>query len=254
MIPLWRIGAAALLVVVAIVVSRLRRLDLERDLLVGAVRAVVQLLAVGHALRLVFRSDHPAATLVVVAVMLLVAAWTVASRTRRALFPRALLAITLGTAVAVIPVFVLVVPPRPWFEPRIVIAITGMMVASAMNVVAQVFERLLTIARDESALIEAYVALGATPAQAFAGAERTALRAALIPMINGLLTVGLVALPGMMTGQILGGAAPEQAVRYQIVVMFELAAVAAVAGVVATRLLRSIVFTRDGCLGEREPG
>lgn len=248
MIPLWRLGAATLLVVIAIGVSRLRRLELERDFLVGAVRATVQLLAVGHALRLVFHSEHPLATFAVVLVMVLVAAWTVASRTRRALFPQALAAIVIGTATAVLPVFVLVVPPRPWFEPRVVIVITGMMVASAMNVVAQVLERLLAIAHDDAAVIEAYLALGASPAQAFAGAERKALRAALIPTLNGLLTVGLVALPGMMTGQILGGVAPEQAVRYQIVVMFELTAVAAVAGLVATRLLRDVVFAKDGSL------
>lgn len=248
MIPLPRLAIAAGLVAIAIALSRVRRLSLETELLVGALRAAVQLVAIGWALHLVFAVESPAATFGVVAVMLGVAAWTAASRTRRSLFVPALAAISLGAAAALVPVFALVIPPDPWFAPRIVIPISGMMLSSAMNVVAQVFERLFAIARSDEALLEQYVALGATPRQAFAGAERAALRAALIPTINGLVTVGLVALPGMMTGQIVTGAAPEQAVRYQIVIMYELVVVAAVAGFVATWFARRAVFTADGML------
>lgn len=72
---------------------------------------------------------------------------------------------------------------------------------------------------------------------------RAAMRAAMIPTLNGLLTVGLVALPGMMTGQILSGTDPEQAVRYQIVIMYQLVAVAAVSGALAARFARKLLFT-----------
>jgi putative ABC transport system permease protein len=98
-------------------------------------------------------------------------------------------------------------------------------------------------ARAESATIEQMLALGATPGQALQRYSRAAIRAALTPTINGLLTVGLVALPGMMTGQIVGGVAPEQAVRYQIVVMFQLVAVAAVSASLAARFAQRLLFT-----------
>ena len=107
---------------------------------------------------------------------------------------------------------------------------------------------LFASSRAEAATLEQYLALGATPEQAFAPYVKAALRAALIPTINGLVTVGLVSLPGMMTGQILSGTAPEQAVRYQLVVMYQLVAVAAVAGVLAATFARRLVFTRDAQL------
>ena len=256
MIPAWRLGIAMLLVGVAILLSRLRRLSLETELAIGAVRAAVQLVAIGFALRLVFASDAPLVVGLVVLAMGLVAGWTAASRLRvrkRTVFPYTLSSIALGAAAALVPVFLLVIPPRPWFEPRVVIPISGMMLSSAMNVVAQVFERLLASAETDEATLEGYLALGATPKQAFAASERAALRAALIPTINGLVTVGLVALPGMMTGQIVNGAAPEQAVRYQIVIMYMLVVVAAVAGYAATWFARRLVFTSDGMLRGRGP-
>src|SRR5436853_372469 len=124
----------------------------------------------------------------------------------------------------------------------------GMMLSSAMNVVAQVFERLFAAAQAEEATIEQFLALGATPKQALAPYVKAALRAALIPTINGLVTVGLVALPGMMTGQIVSGTAPEQAVRYQIVILYQLVAVAAVAGLLAVAFARRLLFTSRGQL------
>src|SRR5438445_724400 len=98
-------------------------------------------------------------------------------------------------------------------------------------------------ARSEADQVEALLALGATPRQALERQVRATLRAALLPTINGLLTVGLVALPGMMTGQIVSGTPPEQAVRYQIVILYQLVAVAAVAGLVAVAFARRALFT-----------
>jgi putative ABC transport system permease protein len=249
-IPLWRVAIAALLVVIAIVLSRAARLELERALGLGAIRAAVQLVAIGYALRLLIASDHPVAVVLVVFVMWGVAAFTSTQRLKhgppaRALFPYAFAAIGLGAFVALAPVFVFVLSPRPWFDARYVVPLGGMMLSSAMNVVAQVFERLFASASAEEETLEQYLALGAAPEQALAPYARAALRAALIPTINGLVTVGLVALPGMMTGQILSGAAPEQAVRYQIVVMYQLVAVAAVSGFAASWFARRLIFTPD---------
>lgn len=252
-IPLWRVAIAALLVGVAILLSRAARLGLEKDLGLGAVRAAIQLVAIGYALRLLITTDHPVAVVLVLIAMWIVAALTSTQRLKhgppaRVLAPYAFAAIGLGAFAALVPVFAFVIAPRPWFDARFVIPIGGMMLSSAMNVVAQVFERLFATATADEATLEQLLALGATPEQALASHVRAALRAALIPTINGLVTVGLVALPGMMTGQILSGAAPEQAVRYQIVIMYQLVAVAAVAGFAAARFSRGLIFTEDAQL------
>jgi putative ABC transport system permease protein len=247
-IPLARLALAVGLMVLAIALSRRSSLGLEKDLALGTVRGAAQLLAIGYVLRLLFDQERWYLVLAALSVMLLVAAYTSARRVEhgpgtRALFPYALAAIGAGAAVSLAPVFALIVRPSPWYEARYLVPVGGMMLANAMNVVAQVFERVFAAARAEAPVVEQLLALGATPRQALARQVRAAVRAALIPTINGLLTVGLVALPGMMTGQILGGTAPEQAVRYQIVVMYQLVAVAAVSGSLAAAFTRRLLFT-----------
>jgi putative ABC transport system permease protein len=221
----------------------------------GALRCAVQLVAIGYVLLALFAREDPASVLGSLLVMLVIAAWTSSRRVEhgpgaRALFPFALAAIGAGSVVALAPVFAFVVRPRPWFEARYLVPLSGMIVANAMNCVALVFERVFQLARSESNVIEQLLALGATPRQAVHAHARTAVRAAMIPTINGLVTVGLVALPGMMTGQILSGTAPDQAVRYQIVVMFQLVAVAAVSGLLAASFARRLLFTNQAQLME----
>ncbi len=246
----WRLLIVlALVLVTSLLVSRRAGLGLEQDLVLGVLRGALQLLAVGYLLVALFANDRPEWVLLMLSVMLGAAAWTSARRVEsgpgaRVLAPRTLLAILLGSAVALVPVFALVVQPTPWFEARYVVPISGMIVANAMNVVAQVNERLFATANAERAEIEQWLALGATPRQALARPVRNALRAALIPTINGLMTVGLVSLPGMMTGQIVSGTAPEHAIRYQIVILYQLVVVAAVSGATATWLARRTLFTK----------
>jgi putative ABC transport system permease protein len=247
-ISIGRLLLSLVLIAVAILLSRRSRLNLERDLVWGAVRGAGQLIAIGYVLLLLFNHEHPAWVLLLLGVMLIAAAATAARRvehgpTRRVLFPRALVAIGAGGLVALVPVFVAVVPLHPWYEARYLVPISGMMLSNAMNVVALVFERIFASARSEADQVEALLSLGATPRQALERQTRATLRAALLPTINGLLTVGLVALPGMMTGQIVSGTHPEQAVRYQIVILYQLVAVAAVAGVVAAAFARRLLFT-----------
>jgi putative ABC transport system permease protein len=257
-IPLWRLAFAAAFIALAALLSWRSRLGLERDLLWGAVRGAVQLIVIGHVLLLLFANEQPAWVLLTLSVMLGVASLTAARRVehgppaRQLVWP-ALLAIAAGGAVALLPVFAFIVPIHPWFSARYVIPIAGMMMSNAMNVVAQVFERLFAAAHADADGIEQLLALGATPEQALARHVRATLRAAMIPTINGLLTVGLVALPGMMTGQIVSGTAPEQAVRYQIVIMFQLVAVAAVSGFVAVSAARRMLFTRRAQLSLPSP-
>ncbi|NUP06833.1 MAG: iron export ABC transporter permease subunit FetB [Polyangiaceae bacterium] len=243
-----RLAISLVFIAIAVFVSARLRLGLGSSLAVGAMRAAVQLVAIGYFLVFLFAHDQAWMVLALLLAMLVVAAITSARRLEhgppaRVLVVYALAAIGGGAAVALVPVFCFIVVPHPWFEPRYLVPISGMMLSSAMNVVAQVFERIFASARTERASIEQLLALGASSAQALQMQTRSALRAALIPTINGLVTVGLVALPGMMTGQILSGADPEQAVRYQIVIMYQLVAVAAVSGTLSALFARRMLFT-----------
>jgi putative ABC transport system permease protein len=247
-ISLPRLALALGLIAVAALLSRRSRLGLEKDLFWGAARGAAQLIAIGYVLLLLFANERPSFVILLLSVMVVAAAGTAARRVdlgppRRVLFPRALAAIGVGALVALVPVFTAIVPLHPWYEARYLVPISGMMLSNAMNVVAQVFERLFASASSEADQIEALLSLGATPRQALERQARAAMRAALLPTINGLLTVGLVALPGMMTGQIVSGTAPVQAVRYQIVILYQLVAVAAVSGFLAAAFARRLLFT-----------
>lgn len=247
-VSLPRLAGALLFIVVACAVSWRLRLGLGSALAAGAVRAAVQLVAIGYFLVFLFAHEQAWMVLTALVAMLLVAGSTSARRVdhgppMRVLVPYALAAVAGGALVALVPLFTFIVVPDPWFEARYTVPIGGMMLSSAMNVVAQVFERVFASARSDRAIIEQLLALGASPREAVRPQTRAAMRAALIPTVNGLVTVGLVSLPGMMTGQILAGAAPVQAVRYQLVIMYQLTAVAAVSGALAAAFARRMLFT-----------
>ena len=170
-------------------------------------RMLVQLLAVGYVLTYVFETDEPALIAGVVALMVVVAAWIALRPLGRKGIPaysRTLVAVSASglTMLAIVTQLVLDLPR--WFEPSFVVPLAGMIFANTMNTVSLAAERFES---ERGGGVD--VAL----------ARRTALDAALIPQINGLLAVGLVSLPGMMTGQILSGVEPLVAVRYQIMVM-----------------------------------
>ncbi|MGE4605956.1 MAG: ABC transporter permease [Myxococcota bacterium] len=170
-------------------------------------RMLVQLLAVGYVLTYVFEANHPLIIVAVLAVMVLTSAWIALRPLKRrglGLYTLVLVAVAATGLTMLAIVTQIVLDLSPWFEPRFVVPLAGMIFANAMNTVSLAAERFESERNREIDV---------------AGARRAALDAALIPQINGLLAVGLVSLPGMMTGQILSGVDPQVAVRYQIMVM-----------------------------------
>lgn len=250
------------LILMAIGVSRWRQLDLERGFIVGAIRAVVQLIAVGYILVYIFAADQWWLVLLALTVMLL-SATQAATRRARGNKPtrddRTLLwrisgtSMLLGSGLTLAFVTQIVLRVDPWYEPQYLIPLFGMIVGNAMNATALAAERLASELQAHRGQVEAYLALGASPERAAAEPERRALTAALIPTINGLMTVGLVSLPGMMTGQILAGVSPLLAIRYQIVVMFMLAGATALTAVAVVLWYRRTFFTSAGQLSVRVP-
>jgi len=254
------LGRAAALVLLAAAIAQWQRVGLARGFLVGAVRAVVQLVAVGYVLVYVFANARWWLVLLALAVMLAAATATAAGRRtraapndRRALWTITGTAMLLGAGTTLAYVGAVVLHVRPWYDPRYLIPLFGMIVGNAMNGAALAAERLGSEMASRRGEVEAYLALGATPARAAAEPVRRALAAALIPAVNGLMVVGLVQLPGMMTGQILAGQSPLLAVRYQIVVAFMLAGATAMTSAIVVLWYRRRFFTAAAQLAERVP-
>lgn len=169
-------------------------------------RMVVQLLVIGYLLTWIFSAENPYIVLGVLSVMLLVAAWISLrplSGRDPASYARALAAISLGGITTLALVTAAVLELEPWFAPHKMIPLAGMIFANSMNAVSIAAERFQSEIEGSDYL----------------RARHTAMNAAMIPQINTLFAVGLVSLPGMMTGQILSGVSPLIAVRYQIMVM-----------------------------------
>jgi len=219
---------ASLLLISNAVIFIVLRLDLAARFLFSGLRMVVQLLLVGLVLKTLFASASPLYTGLAVMVMVLFAGREAIARQERTFTGWWSYGLGTGSMMAagiLVTVFALStqIQPDPWYAPRFAIPILGMILGNTMNGVSIGLDRLLAAVVMDKAAIEARLALGATISDALRPAIRQAVRAGLIPTVNGMAAAGLVALPGMMTGQILAGVDPTEAVKYQIIIWFLIA-------------------------------
>ncbi len=241
-IPSWgAVAVSGLLVVVAVAIASWQRLGISRDMLVASLRAFVQLLAVGAVLAWLFRNAGIAGALLWIAIMTVVAANE--SRTRGRGMPRAfvssLLGIGLGTLLTL---GVLVVGGVISTEPQVLVPIGGMVVSGAMQAASLTLASMRRSAADDRPAVEAALSLGLGPRDAFARQLRSAVRTALVPAVDSTKIVGLISLPGTMTGLIIAGVEPLEAIRYQIIVMYMLLAAWAVSSLVTARAAERWLF------------
>ena len=221
------LGVAALLLLAAGGVSLALQLGLERRLGIAALRTVIQLLLVGYILKEVFALDN---ALVVVAIMILMtimagrAAVQRPTRTFSGATWRAFATLVLCGLTTTFVVTKAVIHIDPWYDPQYLIPILGMILGNGLTGISLCLDQMLEQLTQKRAQIEMELAHGATRWEAGREVMRDSVRRGMIPIINSMMVVGIVALPGMMTGQILAGVPPHVAVRYQIVVMFMIAA------------------------------
>jgi putative ABC transport system permease protein len=222
------VALAATLLVLNAVLSYALELRLERQLIVAALRMTMQLLLVGLVLNVLFELASPWLTAAVALSMAAFAGHEIMARQERRLrgwWAYGLGASTMMLAAAVVTVLGLAtqIRPDPWYDPRYAISLFGMILGNAMTGISLGLNGLTTAAARERVAIEAQLILGATRWQAMRPVSRQALRSGFMPIINAMAATGVVALPGMMTGQILAGVDPTQAVKYQLLIMFLIA-------------------------------
>jgi len=244
----WQLGVAASLILVNAVISLALRLGLERRLLVAAIRTVVQLLLIGLVLDWIFENQPWFVVLGLMLVMTVIAGGAAVRRTGHqypGIWFDSFLSMWCSSWLIVAVALLAIVQPETWYMPQYSIPILGMILGNTLNGISLGLDRLGEELDSKRDRVETLLALGARRWEAAREPIQQAVRTGMIPVINSMMVVGLVSLPGMMTGQILAGAEPLQAVMYQIVIMFLIAAGTSTGASAAVLLGYSRLFNHD---------
>jgi putative ABC transport system permease protein len=241
------LSVTVVLLIAVLILSWREQLDLGRAFLHASIRTVVQLVLAGYLIEYVFNLGKWYLVLALLSAMSFVAAHEGAKRLSPKLKHAATMtwaAIFVGTSVNTFVVTEMILKAEPWWSPRYLIPLAGMIMGNALNSGSLAGERFASDLRARTAEVETLLSLGFSSKDAMREIKRNAVRSALIPTLNSMLTVGIVALPGMMTGQILGGASPSTAVKYQIIVMFMIPSTVLVTALILIALLMRSYFTK----------
>ncbi|KAG1339172.1 UPF0014 membrane protein STAR2 [Cocos nucifera] len=236
-------AAATVVVLMAVVLSFFQKLGLGGEMVCAIARAFLQLSVIGFVLQFIFTQKNAGWIILAYLFMVSVAGYTAGQRAKHV--PRgkyiAGVSILAGTAVTMFLLVVLNVFP---FTPRYIIPVAGMMVGNAMTVTGVTMKKLREDLKIQKNLVETALALGATPRQATLQQVKRSLIIALSPVVDNAKTVGLISLPGAMTGLIMGGASPLEAIQLQIVVMNMLMGASTVSSILSTYFCWPVFFTK----------
>lgn len=224
-----QLGMAAVLILALAGLSLALSLGVARTLLIAALRTTLQLWLVGLVLKSLFSHVSLIWIGLLMVFMLLVAGREVMARQQRRFkgvwgYGVGTFALSVPSFIIILLTLILILKPEPWYAPQYAIPLLGMLIGNSMTGAAIGLDRLTQTAWRQRRAIEARLMLGQAWDEAMTDIRRESARAGLIPIINSMAAAGIVSLPGMMTGQILAGTPPTEAVRYQILIMFLIAA------------------------------
>ena len=233
------LSLAAILVLILAFVSVILKLDLASRIVIAAIRTVVQLLLIGLVLKALFAQVNLLYVAALSVFMLLVAGREVMARQQRKFgglwgYGLGTLSMFISSFTLTVYALVVVVSTDPWYTPQYAIPLLGMILGNTMTGVSLALDKLTTTAWQQRAVIEARLILGQDWKTAIGDITRDSVRIGMIPMINAMAAAGIVSLPGMMTGQILSGTEPLEAVKYQILIMFLITAGTGFSAMLAT--------------------
>ena len=237
---------AAILVLLNAGISIALGLRLHRQVLWAAARMVVQLLLVGLLLRAVFALSSPLITTSVVMLMIAAAVREVTVRPSRRLkgwqgYRLSAMVVSVTGIATVLLALLTAIRPSPWYDPHYAIPLMGIVLGSILNSASLGLDVFFNGVHAARATIEGRLALGATMRQALMPFMRNAIRSGLIPIVNQMSAAGIITLPGIMTGQLLAGMDPMEAVKYQILLMFLLTGGSALAALGAVYMATTAI-------------
>lgn len=214
------------IILLVIAISRWQKFGLEGQFLLASFRALCQLMFIGYVLEFIFALNQPIAVIAIMLIMITIAAITARNRIGKKI--AGLLSIVWGTlfistTFVISYSIILIIQPSQWYNPQYLIPLVGMILGNTLNGASLSGERLASMIKNNRLEIETHLSLGATPKQAIFTYRQEAIRVGLIPILNSMMIVGMVSLPGMFTGQVLAGNNPLDAASYQILILFMIA-------------------------------
>lgn len=217
------------MIILLAITSLMLQLNITKQLIIASIRNVIQLLLIGYILKLIFNSDNLFLLGAIAIIMLLVAGFEINSRQKYPL--KRWVGFKVGTSALFISSFTMallslmvIVAPTPWYSPQYSIPLLGMLLGNTMNGISLGMDKLNQSVYQQRLVIEQRLMLGHSYQDAIHEIRSESIRTGMIPIINSMAIAGLVSLPGMMTGQILSGTPPVEAVKYQILIFFLIAA------------------------------
>ncbi|UHA59120.1 iron export ABC transporter permease subunit FetB [Metabacillus litoralis] len=240
-IELWRLAAGYLFIILLIAFVRWRGLNREIRIIVSTARMTIQLVLVGYILTYIFEDPNPYIITFIVLFMLTFSIFNtykqVAKPLSRKLKQIIALSMTAGSLLTLLYFNFVVIHFQPWYEPHYLIPVAGMIIGNSMTGITLGVKNLVEGIEKEKHLIEGALMLGAKPEAATKSVVNSAFDSAILPTINSMVGMGIVFLPGMMTGQILAGINPIIAIEYQIAVLL---------GIAGSVALTVMIFTLFG--------
>lgn len=221
-IHLSQLAYGILLVFLNIALVLVLKLDLAKTILVATVRSTLQLFLLGLLLNWVFLQNSPLVIIFTAIFMIAVASHTAIGRTQyrfKGIYPCTILAITFSLLFTTGFGILVILRPDPWYNPMVTVPILGLVIGNSLSGISLSLDNLIQSCVTHKIAIETKLALGATKWEAVHEAIKASIQKGLIPIINSMMVVGLVTLPGMMSGQLLAGANPGVAVQYQLLVL-----------------------------------
>jgi len=251
------------LMFVVIIISILNKLNIIGSILLGTVRSFVQLTFMGYVLSLIFDLQKWYFTITILLIMLIFATMDSYKRIdfrfdpvckKKGIFKKnlsscypktfryCLLSMVLGNLLPLAFIFYLVLNVSPWYNPQYIIPISAMIISNTMTAISLFLNTFGNQIKLRLLEVEAKLSLGSSPAGAINLIKNNSIKSGLIPTINTLMVLGIVKLPGMMTGQILGGVDPIESVRYQLLIMYTIAASTALSLFILAYLTEKALF------------
>lgn len=246
-LSLTDLSIAALLILIVVIISALQQLKIAKSLVIAAIRTVIQLFAIGFILHAIFANPKFIWVAILALVMLLVASHEAIARQEKKFsgwwnYGFSIFSLFIASFGVAIFTLNIIIGAHPWYQPQYAIPLLGMIIGNAMTSISLSLNQLTKTVCQQRSCIEQRLSLGQTAKQAIADIRRDCIKTGMIPSINAMAVAGIVSLPGMMTGQILAGISPIEAVKYQIMIMFTLAAASSFGIMLALRLSSQRLF------------
>lgn len=234
-------------ILVLLIISKVKGLSNQGLIIVASLRMTVQLILTGYLLQYILKSDSPWITIFILTIMEAFAIFNVYKRSKvKSMKLKELIALCFiaSSLISIFYYIIIVVGVRPWYDPRYFISICGMLIGNTMTGMSLAINSYKNSLKDQRDIIESALMLGAKPRDAVLKISREAFSSAILPTLNSMLGMGIVLLPGMMTGQILSGTDPMSAILYQITIMIAIVGTVGITTSIFTSLAYKAFFNK----------